>query len=173
MVVLVIGAPSQAVPAFARIHRLPCSACHSHVPQLNDFGRAFQLNNFRIPGQEKDAPLALRRTSPLGLEMLAHVSNDSRAAKGEKWNRSFDALLLQGGGLLTLKDSFYLHHHVLEDNRPGDVYELWVQHAFDDKANLKLRIGQYEQPLGLSPEILRLTHSGYLGYEAGVGQNDF
>lgn len=168
------AAPAQAIPAFAKIYHKSCSSCHTHIPQLTEFGRTFLRNNFRVPGEEKDAPLALRRNLPLSIELVAHAANDSRAEDPDpKLDGNLDAVLLQGGGLLTKKDAFYLHHHLLEDNRPGDVYEIWVQHAFDDRNNLNLRVGQYEQPLGLSSDITRLTHAGYLSYEAGVGQNDF
>ncbi len=34
---------SWAIPAFARMYGLPCGACHSAFPELNDSGEEFRL----------------------------------------------------------------------------------------------------------------------------------
>jgi hypothetical protein len=40
-------------PQFARQTKLPCSACHSHVPLLNEFGQKFYANGFRLDKSHK------------------------------------------------------------------------------------------------------------------------
>jgi len=67
-----------AMPTFARQYDLTCAACHSAFPRLNDFGRKFQEDNYRLPNwREKttvdtgDSMLALPKSPPLALRMQA------------------------------------------------------------------------------------------------------
>ncbi len=46
---LALGAPAaRAIPSFARQTKLPCSACHTQFPELNEFGRVFKLNGYTL-----------------------------------------------------------------------------------------------------------------------------
>ncbi len=45
---LLVSAESQAIPAFARANSLPCAACHTAFPALNEFGRAFKMHGYRL-----------------------------------------------------------------------------------------------------------------------------
>lgn len=40
--------PAQAIPAFARKYSLPCSACHTAWPELNNFGQVFRDNGYQL-----------------------------------------------------------------------------------------------------------------------------
>ncbi len=40
--------PAQAIPAFARQTGQECSACHTTIPQLTDFGRQFKMNGYTM-----------------------------------------------------------------------------------------------------------------------------
>lgn len=162
--------PAGATATFARQYRTKCSTCHTVFPQLNDFGRAFLLNNFRVPGQEKTARLAWHHTIPFSFQVKAHLGFDT---KDNKTSGLIDESQLHGSGLFTKQDAFYLHHHLNEGNGPGDTYEAWIQHALPGKLHLNLRLGQFEQPLGITPEIQTLPHSEYLVYGMPVGLNDF
>jgi hypothetical protein len=46
----------RAIPAFARKYGLPCSACHTAWPELNNFGQVFRDNGFQL-GNERDSPI--------------------------------------------------------------------------------------------------------------------
>ena len=52
-----------AVPSFARKYQTSCSTCHYAFPMLNAFGKAFNNNGYRYPGndqeQVKEAPVSL------------------------------------------------------------------------------------------------------------------
>ncbi|MCX6375655.1 MAG: hypothetical protein NTU88_06415, partial [Armatimonadetes bacterium] len=52
ILVLVLAAPSHAIPAFARKYGFNCAMCHIAWPRLNDFGQKFRMNGYQIPGQE-------------------------------------------------------------------------------------------------------------------------
>ena len=45
-----------AIPAFARKYGLPCSACHTAWPELNNFGQTFRDNGYQF-GNDKDSPI--------------------------------------------------------------------------------------------------------------------
>ena len=47
--------PAAAVPAFARKYGVRCTVCHEAWPVLNDFGRAFRDNGYRM-NLGKDEP---------------------------------------------------------------------------------------------------------------------
>jgi hypothetical protein len=166
-----VGArPAEAIPAFARQYRTHCSTCHTLYPQLNEFGRSFLNNNFRIPGQEAKAPRAWERTLPLSFQAIGTLSHQP---DGDPQTDFGNEIQLLGGGLLSKKDTFYLHHHLLQDDRSGDLLELWAQHSFDGRYPVNLRLGQFEHQLNLTPEIQLLTVSEYLIYDMEVGMNDF
>lgn len=51
---LLLAAPSVAIPVFARRYQTACTTCHVVEPKLNAFGIAFRNNGYRIPlGEEK------------------------------------------------------------------------------------------------------------------------
>jgi len=46
----------KAIPAFARKYGLPCSACHTAWPELNNFGQVFRDNGYQLMN-ERDSPI--------------------------------------------------------------------------------------------------------------------
>ena len=50
------GIHVRAIPAFARKYGLPCSACHTAWPELNNFGQVFRDNGYQL-GNERDSPI--------------------------------------------------------------------------------------------------------------------
>ena len=50
------GFKVRAIPAFARKYGLPCSACHTAWPELNNFGQVFRDNGYQL-GNERDSPI--------------------------------------------------------------------------------------------------------------------
>jgi|HubBroStandDraft_6_1064221.scaffolds.fasta_scaffold00445_13 hypothetical protein len=45
-----------AIPTFARKYGLPCSACHTAWPELNNFGQVFRDNGYQLMN-ERDSPI--------------------------------------------------------------------------------------------------------------------
>src|SRR6202046_1502354 len=48
--------PALAIPAFARKYGLPCSACHTSWPMLNNFGQVFRDNGYQLMN-DRDSPI--------------------------------------------------------------------------------------------------------------------
>ena len=140
-----IAADAQAIPAFARKHKLGCNTCHTIYPQLNRFGRDFRDNGFRMPDEIqallKRVPLA---TPPQGAPATAEdfwffipeqipfsiqaKLHDAINPKGDVTNDfQVEELQLQGGGTFTPRVSDHLHHHLVEEGRPGTLYTGWVR----------------------------------------------
>src|SRR6267154_3183952 len=46
----------RAIPAFARKYGLPCSACHTAWPELNNFGQVFRDNGYQLMN-DRDSPI--------------------------------------------------------------------------------------------------------------------
>jgi len=50
------GSKAMAIPAFARKYGLPCSACHTAWPELNNFGLVFRDNGYQLMN-DRDSPI--------------------------------------------------------------------------------------------------------------------
>jgi hypothetical protein len=48
LITLVVSMQAEAIPAFARTKHMPCSSCHTAFPALNEFGRNFKTNGYRV-----------------------------------------------------------------------------------------------------------------------------
>jgi hypothetical protein len=46
---------AEAIPAWARKYEISCSDCHTAWPKLNDYGRAFKINGYMVPGEKEAA----------------------------------------------------------------------------------------------------------------------
>jgi hypothetical protein len=74
-----------AIPAFARKYGLPCSACHTAWPELNNFGQVFRDNGYQLMN-DRDSPIyqnptyfpiTFRITPNWHLESTTHQQVDS------------------------------------------------------------------------------------------------
>src|SRR5881392_4121577 len=52
--IILMSAPADAIPAFARKYGTSCQTCHTVYPKLTPFGEAFRRNGFRFPGTDSD-----------------------------------------------------------------------------------------------------------------------
>jgi len=81
------GVKVMAIPAFARKYGLPCSACHTAWPELNNFGQVFRDNGYQLMN-DRDSPIwqnpsyfpmTLRMTPNWHLENTTNQPVDSTA----------------------------------------------------------------------------------------------
>jgi hypothetical protein len=79
------GQKAMAIPAFARKYGLPCSACHTAWPELNNFGQVFRDNGYQLMN-DRDSPIyqnasyfpiTFRITPNWHLESTSHQPVDS------------------------------------------------------------------------------------------------
>ncbi len=72
---LALAAPAaRAIPSFARQTKLPCSACHTQFPELNEFGRTFKLNAYTLSAIEQIGVQDSAGHGDLALNLMPIVS---------------------------------------------------------------------------------------------------
>jgi hypothetical protein len=177
--------PAAAIPVFARIYDEPCGACHTVFPQLNPAGEHFRAHGLhgltpKIEPIQVGAGLELPGTLPLALylsvgEDVTHVdpAGDSASTRTQ-FNLEFFRLL--AGGELGRHLSFLADYEFVEtDPVTGDIETL--VHPYQGFLNAhadrwgwlgNVKGGWYEQPLGVSPLIHRLSVRPYLIYGANA-----
>jgi len=166
-----------AVPTFARKHNMPCSACHAAFPKLNDFGKQFRDNGYRMPGDE--GTYIFKEAVPISAAVNVAWESESEEVGGTKDSRNsidLEEARLFAGGTLAPEVSYYADLKLFE-KEPSDAVELQEavsgEHLqafviFDDifpdlipKGYANVAIGVRELDLPVSP-MRRLTESQYL-----------
>ena len=151
-----------AIPAFARKYGLPCSACHTAWPELNNFGWVFRDNGYQLMN-DRDSPIwqnpsyfpiSFRITPNWHRETADHQPIDSipgggpasETISGKVTQAGFDlsGMDLWSAGTLYKNISFQL----LPSSDPTAVWHFesaWVR--FDNLHNsswLNLKFGRFE-----------------------------
>ncbi len=172
-----------AIPAFARIYDKPCGACHTVFPQLNPAGERFRAQG--LHGLQPAAPplhvgggLEVPATLPLAIYLASGLNvvapNEPHQADDVHAHVNLDFLRVLGGGELGPHLGFLFDHEMLEmEPENGEVvvntmpYQAYLVAHLDHAGWLaNLKGGWYELPLGISPEIHRLSVRSYRTYDA-------
>ena len=69
VVLLTFTQRARGVASFARQTNLPCSACHTTIPELTPLGREFKLNGYTMTGIQKITSTATRGADKAGLSL--------------------------------------------------------------------------------------------------------
>ena len=72
---ILYATPASAIPAFARKYETSCQTCHIAYPKLNNFGQAFRLLGYRMPGETESQ--VKRPDVPLGAASYKRVWPDA------------------------------------------------------------------------------------------------
>lgn len=154
--------PLRAIPAFARKYGLPCSACHTAWPELNNFGQVFRDNGYQL-GNERDSPIwqnpsyfpitfritpqwHRESTNNLGIDSVPGGGAGSNLVSGTVQQNGFDlsGMDLWSAGTLYKNISFQLLPS--SDQTASWHFEsAWVR--FDNLKNsswLNLKFGKFE-----------------------------
>lgn len=170
---------ASAVPTFARKHNMPCSVCHAAFPKLNDFGKLFRENGYRMPGDK--GTYIFNEGVPLSAGINVAWEGESEEIGGTKDSRNsidFEEARLFAGGTLAPMISYYTDLKLFE-KAPSEAVELQeavsgehLQAFFilDDllsnfipQGAVNVAVGIRELDLPVSP-MRRLTESQYLIY---------
>ncbi|MCC6545371.1 MAG: porin [Nitrospirae bacterium] len=168
---------ASAIPTFARKHNMPCSSCHAAFPKLNDFGRHFRENGYRMPGDK--GTYIYQEAVPISAAVNIGWESENAeegATKDSRNSIDFEEARLFAGGTLVPKVSYYTDLKLFEKT-PSEAAELQEavsgEHlqAFvilDDllpdripEGYVNVAIGVREIDLPVSP-MRRLTESQYL-----------
>src|SRR5574340_648249 len=102
---VMLAAPrAHAVASFARQTNLPCSSCHTTIPELTPLGRLFKLNGYTMTGISQitsdsgPTKAGLNINTWLPLSAFVQVSNTWTTKARREW-RGCDFGLGQGASL--------------------------------------------------------------------------
>lgn len=164
---LTMPAQAPATPEFARRSLLSCNACHTVGTKLTEFGKAFMLQNYRVPRLTGvgNAPVAVRgqmvyssEPDPTGLPkaIVDEVDFLSAGPLGKHFNYNIEQYAIDGG-------------------RNGLVRETWIDYLTSQKLRvpLQIRAGLQVLPIPVDPERFRETNAHYALYDQTAGSNPF
>jgi mono/diheme cytochrome c family protein len=153
--------PAAAIPIFAQRYGMQCAACHSVLPELNQFGNEFRNRGYRLDGAPKHGTtiVALREQvgyTPTPTDGTTRKTVPAGAALGALEVGRVEAFVHETLGSEGSSASLFLGYLAYRDAHSGVLY----------------RAGLVELPLVHSPAQRNDTLTTY-GYEGTlVGLND-
>ena len=153
--------PAQAIPIFAQRYNLQCSACHSVLPELNQFGNEFRNRGYRLPDTPKHGTTIVALREQIGYE---EVPTDGTTRK----------VVPAGAALAAVEVGHveaFLHESLGSEGSSASLFLGYLAYG-DDHSGMLYRAGMFELPLVHSPAQRNDTLTTY-GYEGSlVGLND-
>jgi hypothetical protein len=165
---------AEAIPVFAHRFNLTCQACHTEVPHLTAFGKAFAADGYRIPGiKPKPAfPISMR----VEVDYASAGAADPDEIKGPLPKTIVNEVEFLMGGSVGTRASYWLEPYLVDGGFPGVVRDAWfAERLTPDGASFPLlvRAGQFTLPLPLDPETFRETTQPYGIWSQTAGGNPF
>ncbi len=148
--------PARAIPLFAQRYRLQCEACHSVLPELNAFGRAFRERGYQLP---------IQRHGTTGIALRYQMEYEQTPTNARRYS--------PGGVLLTNWDigkiSAFVHYNLGAGGGPSGVF-LGYLATYNQHTKTLYRGGLFELPLQQSPgqRLDDLQQYGYYGTHVGL-----
>jgi len=155
-----LRAPASAVPIFAERYHFSCETCHSVLPELNSFGRAFRDRGYRLPAPKHGTiPIALRYQE-------SYQSNVALP----------DTRRTTGGGIVLGAEEIghveaFVHENLGAGGGPAGLF-LGYLATYDDRSSVLYRVGLFELPLQQSPQQRLITAAPYAIYAMTAGHDD-
>jgi len=168
------ASPAQAIPVFAHRYGVSCTACHTIVPELNGFGRAFRDAGYRWP-----ASVPLHGTLPVATKInLAYSSAKDPAGLPKAIVDEVEFLTF---GPLRTHFSYRFEQYWLDGGTIGRTRDAYIEYASDPGSALhggaapvlEIQAGQFTLPLPNDPETMRPTENHYAVFDQTVGENPF
>lgn len=168
---------AQAIPAFARKHRVSCTMCHVAAPKLKPYGEEYAGNGFVLPeGKEPkrakidtgDPLLLLMRELPLAVRVDAFVRGEQSAAVDADLQVPYGLKLLSGGRV-TRNVSYYFYFYVYEQGEVAGLEDAYLHFNNIAGTNFDIMAGQFQVSDPLFKRELRLTYEDYLIYRFRPG----
>jgi len=175
---------TDAVPSFARKYQTSCSTCHYAFPMLNAFGKAFNNNGYRYPGndqeQVKEMPVSLGSeaykrvwpnaiwpsdipgTAPISVRAVGRINYLPNGVKeGEESESTFEfphELEILAAGTIGEDLSFFGEVELEnEDNDVEIAFPFLIQYDFSARCHLKFGMVSPDP----TPDHHRLSVSHY------------
>jgi hypothetical protein len=174
---LLVPADADAIPAFARRHKLSCTTCHDPFPRLKPFGDEYAGNGFFLPEDDPDRDyvqagdenLRLLRSFPVAVRMDAYVLYEQDNSRAEWDLQTPWGLKLLSGGTLARNVGYYFYFYMSEHGEVAGAEDAYIH--FNDLFGqpLDIMVGQFQTSDPLMKRELRLTYEDYQIYRQRVG----
>ncbi|MFA7361158.1 MAG: hypothetical protein WC139_08990 [Candidatus Kapaibacterium sp.] len=178
LVIVLISADAEAIPAFARKYNMSCNVCHTVFPKLKPYGEEFAANGFQIPDKEPsrffkktgDDLLTLMRELPLALRFELYGQYESTREVNPDLRTPWLLKLMSGGNIY--KDiSYYFYFFFSERGDVAGIEDAFVM--FNDvvskNVDLDMYVGQFQVSDPLFKRELRLEQEDYSIYATTPG----
>ncbi|TAM58875.1 hypothetical protein EPN52_09545 [bacterium] len=159
-VLALLQAPAGAVPIFAQRYGLACTTCHSVLPELNAFGRAFREHGYRLTLPKHAAlPLAVRYQE---MYQSSVAPPDTRRTTG-------GGVVL--GALELGRVEAFVHENLGAGGGPAGLF-LGYLASYNERSSVLYRAGLFELPLQQSPQQRLIAATPYAIYAMTAGHDD-
>ncbi|MDY0059733.1 MAG: hypothetical protein RBU45_07995 [Myxococcota bacterium] len=184
LLLLGVGRPAEAIPAFARSHNFSCTTCHQPFPRLKPYGEEFAGNAFAPSDAEGMPPryfldvgddaLALLRDLPLGVR--ADLYADVQAGRDDRDDGFTDlkvpyGIKLLSGGRIAKNVGYYFYFYMSERGEVAGLEDAYLHFHQPFDLPVDLLIGQFQVSDPLFKRELRLTFQDYLLYKVRPGRS--
>ncbi|MBC5815518.1 MAG: hypothetical protein GIW97_03155 [Candidatus Eremiobacteraeota bacterium] len=151
------SARAQAIPIFAQRYHMKCAACHSVLPELNDFGNSFRNNGYR---------LAIPKHGTTLFAIRYQMEYEKDPAAGTR--RFTPAGVLLSSAEIGAVNAF-LHYNLGAGGGPSAAYLAYLS-LYNQHTQSLYRAGLVELPLMQSPgqRLDDLAQYGFYGFHAGL-----
>jgi hypothetical protein len=187
---LVLPAPGQAIPAFARKYGFNCAMCHTAFPKLNDWGQRYRDNGYQLPEQVGKEKTMFDSHTPIALRTSAGINGYSMKANDDANYTTANGFGLKGLDLLAAGvmhknisvlviytpriDEPYADYAGTEASQPGALESASIIFSNVVPNALNLRVGRFEPAYHLfSSKRSFYLISPYEVYEYPTGSNGF
>jgi hypothetical protein len=177
--ILISPEVGNAIPAFARKHKISCNTCHTVFPRLKAYGDEFAGNGFIIKEKEnkrdyvtagddllwlnKDFPIAARMEMFGTHDQGKDVENDLQAPWGIK---------LLSGGTIYKSIGYYFYFYLSERGEVAGIEDAYIHFDNIFESNLDIMVGQFQTSDPLMKRELRLTYEDYEIYKTNIGYSN-
>jgi hypothetical protein len=165
---LALCARTDALPIFSHEYGVPCQKCHTAIPSLNTFGKAFLDNGYHVPGAGAPAPVF-----PISVKanLLCTSAPDPGLPKAV-----VDEIEILTAGAAGNRGNYFVEQYAVDGGQHGNLREAW----FNDRLTppgaavpVDLRAGQFTLPVPVDPESFRESYNDYAVFVQTVGANPF
>ncbi|MCU0640132.1 MAG: hypothetical protein MUF59_09735 [Candidatus Krumholzibacteria bacterium] len=181
LLLALLPAVSNAIPAFARKYKFSCTTCHAPAPRLKAYGEDFAGNAFQLPDGEEPARafhdtgddlLTLQRDYPIAVRFDAYMQSTYNKDRGgmNDLKTPYGIKILSGGNISS-SIGYYFYFYMSEQGEVAGVEDAYVHFNNLFGTELDIMAGQFQVSDPLFKRELRLTYEDYLIYKTRVGES--
>lgn len=180
IIIFVLLADANAIPAFARKYNMSCNVCHAPFPKLKPYGEDFAANGFQLPDKEParyykktgDDLLMLMRELPFALRFELFGQYENNRNPNPDLRTPYILKLMSGGNIY--KDiSYYFYFFFSERGDIAGIEDAFVMfnNPISNKIDLDLYAGQFQVSDPLFKRELRTELEDYKIYATTPGRS--